>query len=716
MAMHLLPVLLQLAPHYAEHSARVQMETPSVVVVDRNASAIERYAAGVLSEHLTQMAGQQVGIISTEAAESNRTSRAQTRCCVGFNASVKLGAIPAAQLLALDGPTGLGGDDAFVLAAGQGIIALGASPSSARGAANAAFELLRQCGFLFLAPGATVPPAQMPRRFISVAVGTTLDPPFTLRDTTEVEGMLYAAWGDTHQARVKRTAVLDSFSQSVGLNGRFAHGPVADETVGPAFQVRMKSGNVTDGYAHTAFELLSPTGSAEDCGLVGDAQQTSPCPSLVHEHPDWFACRPNQGDDVPLLHPLQPNFTSVTYPCTPVLAAMEYSTHLCWTLPMVHHALEFGVRRVLAADPSSKYIAIEIMDGFSIPCPVDMAVVAESGSFAGPVLAAVSAVAEALEHEYPDVKILTIAYHKEGTLLAPTRGGLVTNGLHHNVIVEFCMSYELNGARLVSRVNNETLGQLRAWKQLTARSGLWVWHYMGNIDFPVAPYPYYSALADDISSLAAEGVSGYFGQSASEGGADMTELRAYLIGRKTFDPSLNTTALVQEFVDGFYGRSAALFVLRYMETMRNALVAYAGNDFSPSSPMYTNATVMEAATAMTLAAKAAAGDSVRKARVLRSSIPIFYIVLLRWEQYYSFVTQVQNRSWPLASSSKRVFFQQQFARACNETVGSSIGVPICPGWHDGPGPSGHHCWKLQGNLSEFERYLFPDPVWQSATY
>ena len=107
--MHLLIILLQLAaatplptlprqlhvlpPH-------VQVETPSVVVVDvRGASAIEHYAAGVLSEHLAQLIGRPVDVVSIETAKSNRTVGAETRCCVGFNASVALGGIPAAQLL-----------------------------------------------------------------------------------------------------------------------------------------------------------------------------------------------------------------------------------------------------------------------------------------------------------------------------------------------------------------------------------------------------------------------------------------------------------------------------------------------------------------------------------------------------------------------------------------------------------------------------------------
>ena len=81
--------------------------------------------------------------------------------------------------------------------------------------------------------------------------------------------------------------------------------------------------------------------------------------------------------------------------------------------------------------------------------------------------------------------------------------------------------------------------------------------------------------------------------------------------------------------------------------------------------------------------------------------------MLRWDEYFAFVTTVQRRAWPLASSDKRRFFGQQFAAACNRTVGNSIGVPLCPGWRDGAGPSGHRCWDLGGNLSQYERFLFP---------
>ena len=204
--------------------------------------------------------------------------------------------------------------------------------------------------------------------------------------------------------------------------------------------------------------------------------------SVAKAHPDWIACRQNPGKPpwvTPLIAPLQPNFSYVTYPCTPELAAMEYSQHLCWSLPAVHAALEAGVRRVLAAQQSAgyvgRYVAIEIMDGFAIPCPADMPAIKESGSFSGPAIGAVSAVAAALEHDFPDVKLLTIAYHLDGTLVPPTRGHLVTQGLHKNVIVQFCMSYFFNGVGLRHPLNRELLGQLRGYRSISASDGLWLW-------------------------------------------------------------------------------------------------------------------------------------------------------------------------------------------------------------------------------------------------
>ena len=230
--------------------------------------------------------------------------------------------------------------------------------------------------------------------------------------------------------------------------------------------------------------------------------------------------------------------------------------------------------------------------------------------------------------------------------------------------------------------------------------------------------------------LASEGVSGYFQQGATAGGGDMPELVTYLTGRKTADPGANTSELVRGFVGGFYGREAAPHVHEYLQLMSTAAMTYGAiggglrTDWCPSNDFFTNETVVATATAMWNAAKAVAASSASESagkqqqadyavRVARSSLPINYILLLRWEMYYDWVTATQGKAWPLATADKRQFFETQFAPIANLSI-TEIAVPTCPEWFSGP-TSGcwdtyagiRHCWKQAGNLSDFENYLFP---------
>ena len=52
------------------------------------------------------------------------------------------------------------------------------------------------------------------------------------------------------------------------------------------------------------------------------------------------------------------------------------------------------------ADPTAQYIAVDEMDGYAIPCPADIKLVQEEGSFSGPLMHAVSAVAEMVADEF----------------------------------------------------------------------------------------------------------------------------------------------------------------------------------------------------------------------------------------------------------------------------------------------------------------------------
>jgi hypothetical protein len=185
---------------YAPPPARTEVAAavPSLLVLGRNASATERYAAAVLSQHLAAATGRPVPIVTVGEVRSN----ASTLCSVGYQAAVGLGHIPAAKLDALAGSGGRG-NDAFMIAVAAPVktprtvlnathlggaftdsspsfVALASFSGCIRGTANAAFAFLRACGFDFLAPGAIVPP-QMPLTHMTLQTGATYDPPFSLR-------------------------------------------------------------------------------------------------------------------------------------------------------------------------------------------------------------------------------------------------------------------------------------------------------------------------------------------------------------------------------------------------------------------------------------------------------------------------------------------------------------------------------------------------------
>ena len=71
------------------------------------------------------------------------------------------------------------------------------------------------------------------------------------------------------------------------------------------------------------------------------------------------------------------------------------------------------------------------------------------------------------------------------------------------------------------------------------------------------PYPNYFVIGPNIRGFAAAGATNYFpeGEEESNGG-EMAELKTYVVSKMLWDPTLNDTALVAEFLAGYYGPAA----------------------------------------------------------------------------------------------------------------------------------------------------------------
>ena len=87
------------------------------------------------------------------------------------------------------------------------------------------------------------------------------------------------------------------------------------------------------------------------------------------------------------------------------------------------------------------------------------------------------------------------------------------------------------------------------------------------------PFPNYFNIESDIKLLHQHNVTGIFAEAdQSYPTADLNELRAWLFANLAFDPSLNGTALMTEFLVGFYGRTGAPFVRKHMDIWRDAVL------------------------------------------------------------------------------------------------------------------------------------------------
>ena len=126
----------------------------------------------------------------------------------------------------------------------------------------------------------------------------------------------------------------------------------------------------------------------------------------------------------------------------------------------------------------------------------------------GPLLRAVNAVAEAIEGEFPDVAISTMAYQhtsKPPRLVKPRA----------NVIVRLCVGYNQSFS-ITSNVHFQQ--ELATWQNISSR--VYLWDYRANFNDLgfLSPYAFWASIVPNMKAFKASGIKGYFAES------DMTNL------------------------------------------------------------------------------------------------------------------------------------------------------------------------------------------------
>ena len=260
-------------------------------------------------------------------------------------------------------------------------------------------------------------------------------------------------------------------------------------------------------------------------------------------------------------------------------------TQLCLTNPDVLRLVTSNVLARIRQDPGAKFYGVSQNDWNNwCECLSCKAVDDEEKSHAGTMVRFVNAVAEAVEKEFPDKIIETLAYEYTRHAPAKTR-------LRHNVMPCLC-SIECDFARPLDRSpcpdNVSFLKDITDWSRQT--DFLYVWDYV--TDFRCYPYPFPNihALHENVKFFRNHGVKMLFEQGASQGRhAGFAELKGWLLAKWMWNPDLPMEPLLDDFFNGYYGK-AAPFVRAVFDEANRREAAYAAADASHTLKIYEDVT------------------------------------------------------------------------------------------------------------------------------
>ena len=325
----------------------------------------------------------------------------------------------------------------------------------------------------------------------------------------------------------------------------------------------------------------------------------------------------------------------------------------------VKNALEW-----IRQDPGAGIISISQNDCHgACQCADCRALEEREGSPSGPLIHFVNAVAEEIEKEFPEFWVETLAY-------TYTRKAPKHVRPRENVVVRLC-SIECSFSQpLGTGPQNRTFKRdIEAWSAIAHH--LYIWDYVTNFSSYILPHPNLRVLAPNIRLFEQHKAIGLFEQGDSQCScSDFPELRAWLIGHLMWDPSRDETALIDEFLDGYYG--AASPPLRdYIQLIHDAV-----EDSGRSLRCYMNDTSswldpggLERATALfDDAERRVADDPVLATRVRRARMPLDHVWLNR---YHALKRTAKAENRPFTGPADPMAFAEGFIeRAHAFDVGS----------------------------------------------
>jgi len=235
-------------------------------------------------------------------------------------------------------------------------------------------------------------------------------------------------------------------------------------------------------------------------------------------------------------------------------------TQLCLTNPRVLDLTIQNLRQKIAQNPDAKYWSVSQNDNRDYcTCDQCKAIDDREGSPSGSIVNFVNQVAD----QFPDKMISTLAYeygrHAPKTLKP-----------RDNVNIMLC-SIEAYRHKAITEdpASADFVKDVEDWGRIA--KDIIVWDYVIQFNNLISPFPNLHVLQPNIQFFAQHNVNAMFEQGNREVGGEFAALRGYLISKLLWNPNENVDALMNDFLEGFYG-AAAKPIRQYIDEMREALL------------------------------------------------------------------------------------------------------------------------------------------------
>jgi len=324
-------------------------------------------------------------------------------------------------------------------------------------------------------------------------------------------------------------------------------------------------------------------------------------------------------------------------------------TQLCLTNEEMRKELVKNLKERLRKNPAATIASVSQNDWIgNCKCKNCAAIEQEEGSPAGLMLRFVNAVAADIEQEFPNVAISTLAYQY-------TRKPPKITKPRDNVIVQLC-SIECSFCKPLADERNKAFrDDIIGWSNISKR--LYIWDYTTNFRHYIMPHPNLRVLGPNVKFFADHNVKGIFEQGAyTSSGAEMAELRAWVLAKLLWDPSRDGEALTNEFIDGYYGAGAP-HIKAYLKVTHDA-VEQSGDwlgCFEQHYAKYLSFDTLSRGWQSLKAAEAAVQDNPElRFRVQVAQLPVMYTFLMRWNEMRD-AAKAANADWPMLQSAKDTY-------------------------------------------------------------